>query len=199
MNLFYSSIMEKITRKEAFECALAQLISAAQVVNNGKEKLYDYALILREKSVQPIIPLQPLDYFQWNDNPLCGEKSYAFAPITEPYNSLIIDMCGRPYSGKVGVFEKIKAYEHPAKWIRNVLTKQYLKIYYDNIGVLCRYDLAYDTSFISKLHNDWIRYSNKEDDEIFYFPYYSQSHRNRIFANFSQQAIQEITDEYWSE
>lgn len=38
--------MERITRKEAFECALAQIISIAQVVNHGKEKLYDYALVL---------------------------------------------------------------------------------------------------------------------------------------------------------
>lgn len=55
--------MEAISRQEAFECALAQLISTAQVVNNGKQKLYDYALILKAKSVQPIIPLQPLEYF----------------------------------------------------------------------------------------------------------------------------------------
>lgn len=191
--------MEIITRKEAFECALAQLISVAQVVNNGKQKLYDYALILKAKSVQPIIPLQPLDYFQWNDNPLCGEKSYAFAPITEPYNSLIIEMCGRPYFEEVGTFEIIKAHNHPAKWIREVMAKQYLQLFYDCIGVLNRYELAYETSFISKTHTEWVKYTNKEDDEIFYFPYYTQSQRNRIFANFSQQAIREITDEFWSE
>ncbi len=191
--------MESISRQEAFECALAQLISTAQVVNNGKQKLYDYALILKAKSVQPIIPLQPLDYFQWNENQSYGEKSYAFAPITEPYNTLIIGMCGRPYFEKVGIFEKIKANEHPAKWIREVLTKQYLQLSYDCIGVLNKYKLSYDTSFISKSHTEWVKYTNKEDDEILYFPFYTKSQRNSIFANLSHQAIREITDEYWSE
>lgn len=191
--------MEAISRQEAFECALAQLISTAQVVNNGKQKLYDYALILKAKSVQPIIPLQPLAYFQWNENQSYGEKSYAFAPITEPYNTLIIGMCGRPYFEEVGTFERIKATEHPAKWIRDVLTKQYLHLTYDFIGVLSKYELAYDTSLISNTHSEWIKYTNKEDDEILYFPYYTQSQRNRIYANFSKQAIQEITDEYWIE
>lgn len=191
--------MKTISRKEAFECALAQLISTAQVVNNGKQKLYDYALILKAKSVQPIIPLQPLDYFQWNDNQSYGEKSYAFAPITEPYNTLIIGMCGRPYFEEVGIFERINATEHPAKWIREVLTKQYLQLSYDCIGVLSNYALTFDTSLISKTHSEWIKYTNRDDDEILYFPYYTQSQRNRILANFSKQAIQEITDEYWSE
>ena len=191
--------METITRKEAFECALAQLISTAQVVNNGKQNLYDYALILKAKSVQPIIPLQPLEYFQWNENQSYGEKSYAIAPITEPYNTLIIGVCGRPYFEGVGTFEIIKAHNHPAKWIREVLTKQYLQLSYDCIGVLNKYELAYDTSFISKTHTEWVKYTNKEDDEILYFPYYTQSQRNRICANFSKQAIQEITDEYWIE
>lgn len=191
--------MDIISRKEAFECALAQLISIAQVVNNGKQKLYDYALILKAKSVQPITPLQPLDYFQWNENQSYGEKSYVFAPITEPYNTLIIGMCGRPYFEEVGTFERIKATEHPAKWIREVLIKQYLQISYDNIGVLNRYELAYDTSLISNTHSEWIKYTNKEDDEILYFPYYTQSKRNRILSNLPKQAIQEITDEYWIE
>lgn len=191
--------MKSITRKEAFECALAQLISTAQIVNNGKEKLYDYSLILKAKSVQPIKCLQPLDYFQWNDNPLCGEKSYAFVPITEPYNTLIIGMCGRPYFEEVGTFEIINAHEHPAKWIREVLTKQYIRLYYDCLGVLNRYELAYDTNIFSKTHSEWIRYVNREDDEIIYFPYYNQSQRKRILGSFPKQAITEITDEYWIE
>ncbi len=188
--------METITRKEAFECALAQLISTAQVVNNGKQKLYDYALRLTSKSNRPILCLQPLDYIECQ---MYDVESYAFAPITEPYNALIVEICGRPYFEEVGNFEIIKAHNHPAKWIREVLTKQYLQLSYDCIGVLNKYELAYDTSFISKTHTEWVKYTNKEDDEIFYFPYYTQSQRNRIFANFSQQAIQEITDEYWIE
>lgn len=191
--------METISRKEAFECALAQLISIAQVVNKGKQKLYDYALILKAKSVQPITPLQPLDYFQWNENQSYGEKSYAFAPITEPYNSLIIGMCGRPYFGEVGTFEIINAHEHPAKWIREVLTKQYIRLSYDCIGVLSRYELAYDTSIFSKVHSKWIKYTNRADDEIIYFPYYNQSQRKCIIESFPKQAINEITDDYWSE
>lgn len=196
---FFSKDMETITRKEAFECALAQLISIAQVVNNGKQNLYDYALILKAKSVQPIIPLQPLEYFQWNENQSYGEKSYAFAPITEPYNSLIIGMCGRPYFGEVGTFEIINAHEHPAKWIREVLTKQYIRLSYDCIGVLSRYELAYDTSIFSKVHSKWIKYTNRADDEIIYFPYYNQSQRKCIIESFPRQAINEITDDYWSE
>ncbi|MBD5234289.1 MAG: hypothetical protein HDS65_08960 [Bacteroidales bacterium] len=188
-----------ITRKEAFDCALAQLISIAQVVNNGKEKLYDYALILKAKSVQPFICLQPLDYFQWNENQSYGEKSYAFAPITQPYNTHIIGMCGRPYFGEVGKFEIIKANEHPAKWIREVLTKQYMRLSYDCLGVLDKFELAYDTSFFSKAHSEWIKYTNKEDDEIIYFPYYSESERKRLFDSFNKQAVEEIVDEYWQE
>jgi len=191
--------MNTITRKEAFECALAQLISIAKVVNNSKDKLYDYALLLKAKSVQPIHCLQPLDYFQWSENQSYGEKSYAFAPITEPYNTLIIGMCGRPYFGEVGKFEKIKTSLLPAKWIRDVLSKQYLRLYYDCIGVLFRYELEYDTSLFSKIHTEWIRYENKEDDEILYFPYYTQNDREKMFQSFSQSAIQEITDEYWQE
>ena len=99
--------MNTITRKEAFECALAQLIAISQVVNNGKEKLYDYALILRSKSVQPIVCLKPLDYFEWN-NSTYGENSYAFAPITSDYNDLIIGTCERVYSEN-GIFQKFKA------------------------------------------------------------------------------------------
>jgi len=191
--------MDILTRKEAFECALAQLISIAQVVNNGKDRLYDYALLLKAKSVQPIHCLQPLDYFQWRENQSYGEKAYAFAPITEPYNTLIIGMCGRPYFGEVGNFEIIKATEHPAKWIREVLTKQYIRLSYDRIGVLNKLELAYDNSLFSKTHSEWIRYVNKEDDEILYFPYYSESERNRIFNSFNKQAIEEIEDEYWNE
>lgn len=191
--------MGTISRKEAFDCALVQLISIAQVVNNGKSNLYDFALILKAKSVQPIQCLQPLDYFQWNNSHTYSEKSYAFAPITAPYNTLIIGMCGRPYFEEVGTFEIINANEHPAKWVREVLTKQYIRLSYDNIGVLCKYDLAYSTSLISKTHTQWIKYTNREDDEIIYFPYYTLSQRNRIFENFSKQAIDEIADEYWIE
>ena len=189
--------MNTITRKEAFECALAQLIAISQVVNNGKEKLYDYALILRSKSVQPIVCLKPLDYFEWN-NSTYGENSYAFAPITSDYNDIIIGTCERVYSEN-GIFQKFKANEHPAKWIKDVLTRQYLKLQYDCIGVFCGNELAYDTSLFSKIHSEWIRYENKEDDEILYFPYYTPTERNRIFQNFSNSAIQEITDEYWHE
>lgn len=191
--------MSSITRKEAFDCALAQLISVAQVINNGKKKLYDFALILKERSVQPILCLQPLDYFQWNETQSYGEKSYAFAPITEPYNTLIMGMCGRPYFEEVGKFEKINANTHPAKWIREVLTKQYMLLSYDCLGVLDKIELAHDSSFFSKAHSEWIKYINKEDDEILYFPYYSESERNRIFNSFNKQAIVEIEEEYWHE
>jgi hypothetical protein len=189
--------MEKITRKEAFECALAQIIAVSQVVNNGKEKLYDYALVLRKNSVQPIVCLQPLDYFEWN-NLTYGEKSYAFAPITSDYNSLIIGTCGRVYS-EIGTYQKFKAHDYPAKWIKEVLTRQYMKLLYDNIGVFCRNELAYDTSLFSKIHSEWIKYENTEDDEILFFPYYTPKERQSLFQSLPKSAIEEITDEYWQD
>ena len=59
--------METITRKEAFECAVAQMIAISQVVNKGKEKLYDYALCLQKGSLDPIVCLKPGESFKWKN------------------------------------------------------------------------------------------------------------------------------------
>ena len=42
--------MEKISRKEAFECTLALYASIIKTLNKEEEKLYDYALILLKNS-----------------------------------------------------------------------------------------------------------------------------------------------------
>lgn len=191
--------MVSLTRKEAFECSLAQLLAVAEVVNNGGEKLFDYSIIHKSKSVSPLKCLQPLDYFQWNDNPIGEELSYIFAPITEPYNDLIIGMFGRQYFEENGKFEIVKANTHPTPWIREVLVKKYLKLSYDISGILSFYELSQDTSFISKTHSDWIKYHNKTDEEIIYIPYYNLSQRQKIFNSFPQQTINDIRQEYWNE
>ena len=66
--------MENISRKEAFDCAIALSASIINILHEEKEKLYDYALILQEGSLSPIICLKPGEFFNWNNNEY-GEKT----------------------------------------------------------------------------------------------------------------------------
>lgn len=190
--------MEKINRKEAFECAIAQFIATTQVVNNGKDKLYDYALCLQKGSLSPIICLKPGDYFQWNDDIKYGQKSYAFLPI-QPYTELIIRQCGTnsEYYGTTVTIEKFKAIEHPASWIKETLTKKYIKLSYFS-EMLIDSELVYDTSFFSKTHSTWIRLHIQEDGDTIYFPYYTSSERKRLFDS-SPSLVKEIYEDYWED
>ena len=76
--------MEKISRKEAFDCTLALYASIINALNEEKEKLYDYALILLKHSSSPVICLKPGKNFEWNQIEH-GENTYAFIPILHNY------------------------------------------------------------------------------------------------------------------
>ena len=58
--------MEKISRKDAFDCTLALYASIINAINEEKDKLYDYALTLLKNSSSPIICLKPGKNFEWN-------------------------------------------------------------------------------------------------------------------------------------
>ena len=191
-------MMEKISRKEAFDCALALSASIINTINEEKEKLYDYALVLRKGSLSPIICLQPGEFFDWNENGY-GEKSYAFIPIGHSYVSeSILRKCGtnHEFYGHTVSLEKFNASQHPCSWIKEVLTKKYLKLYYSG-GLLWENKLEYDSSFFSKIHSTWIRI--QDDDIIIYFPYYTESERQKRFNKLPSHFYPKMTQEFWED
>lgn len=191
--------MENISRKEAFDCALALSASVINAINEKKESLYDYALLLRKNSLDPIICLKPGEFFDWNEDNKYGEKSYAFVPVGHPYISeAILRKCGSNLEnyGHTVTFKKFNASQHPSFWIKEALAKKYLKLIY--LGdLLWEYDFEYDSSFFSKCRSTWIRVT--VDDIIMYFPYYTEIERlkrfNKLSSNFYKVAIQE----FWQE
>ncbi|WP_418944837.1 hypothetical protein [Phocaeicola plebeius] len=190
--------MENISRKEAFDCALALYANVINTINEKRENLYDYALILQKHSLSPIICLTPGEFFNWNNNGY-QEKTYAFIPIGNQYiENSILNQCGTNhefYERKVS-FEKFNAYHHPCSWIKEVLTRQYLKLSY--LGdMLWENSLEYDSSFFSKIHTYWVR--TQVDEVIIYFPYYSEKERQKSFTNLSGNFYQKMIEHYWED
>lgn len=72
--------MEKITKKEAFECAISQIIAINGALNRQDISIYDYALILYKGSLSPIECLKPGNTFKWKNlnKGEYGQKAYAF-------------------------------------------------------------------------------------------------------------------------
>lgn len=191
--------MEAITRKEAFECAVAQIIAISQVVNKGKDKLYDYALCLQQGSLDPIICLKPGEYFSWkNIEPgKYGQKSYAFIPIN-PYTDLILRGSGLSNDSDI-VIEKFNAFSHPATWIKETLYRKYMKLSYQTGNYLWGAELEYDSGFFSRPHSTWIRLRFKSDGMTYYYPYYEPSKRKKLFSSVSQTTLEQIFDDCWNE
>lgn len=190
--------MENISRKEAFDCAIALSASIANILNEEKEKLYDYALILRKGSLSPIICLKAGEFFNWNNNEY-GEKTYAFIPIGHQYiECAILNHCGtnNEYYGRTVSFEKFDANQHPCSWIKETLTKKYIKLSYWG-GVLWENNLEYDSAFFSKTHLTWIR--AKVDDITIYFPYYTKTERQKIFNNLPSDFYTSMTQQHWED
>ena len=191
--------METITRKEAFECAVAQMIAISQVVNKGKEKLYDYALCLQKGSLDPIVSMKPGESFKWkNIEPgKYGQTSYAFVPIN-PYGDLLLRESGLNDDSEI-IVEKFSAYSHPAPWIKLVLSKQYMKLSYQMGNYLWGTNLEFDSSFFSSTHSTWIRLRFKDDGMTYYYPYYEPSKRKKLFSSIPQKTLEQIYDECWDE
>lgn len=191
--------MEKISRKETFDCALALYASIINALNEEKEKLYDYALILQKGSLSPVLSLRPGAGFDWNGNGY-GEKTFAFIPILNEYIAKsILKHCGgndNEYYGCNVAFEKFSAYNHPCPWIKDVLAKKYLKLSY--IGsTLWANDLEYDSSILSKTHTTWI--CAKVDDIIVFIPYYTETERSQIFRKIKGDFYSDMTQKYWED
>lgn len=189
--------MEKISRKEAFDCTLALYASIINAINEEKDKLYDYALILLKNSSSPIICLKPGKNFEWNQIEH-GEKTYAFIPILHNYIAgTILRHCGADseYYNRTCSFEKFNAYKHPCPWIKEVLTKKYLQLIYWG-GTLTDNKLEYDSSFLSKTHSTWV--CAKVDDVTVYFPYYTQSERQKAFNKLGDFHTK-MTKQYWED
>lgn len=189
--------MTQISRKEAFDCTLALYASIIQALNEEKEKLYDYALILLKNSSYPIISLKPGSNFEWNQIEH-GENTYAYIPILRNYIAeATLKHCGvdSEYYEIPCSFEKINAYTHPCSWIKEVLTKKYLQLTYWG-GTPIDNKLEYDSSFLSKTHSTWV--CAKVDDVTIYFPYYTQEERRKIF-NKLDGFYAEMTQQYWEE
>lgn len=190
--------MEKISRKEAFECAIAQFVATAKVVSKGEKKLYDYSVIVHKGARQPVRTLKPFNSFEWDETdtyPL----PYAFTLITPPYETLIINSIGNKYEEDNNIYESFEATGYPANWIKEVLSKQYMVLSYDCNGYFCDNTLEYDASFfISKLHKKWIRLTMKDDGTIIFFPYYTSKEREKIFEGFHNN-IARIRNDFWKE
>ena len=190
--------MEKISRKEAFDCTLALYATIINAVNEEKEKLYDYALILQKNSLSPIICLKPGKYFEWNGSDSSSEKTYAFIPIFHKYiTEAVLKHCGTDseYYDCIVSFEKFDAYNHPCPWIKETLTKKYLELFYWR-GTLMDNKLEYDSSLLSKTHSTWV--CAKVDDVTIYFPYYTQKEREKAFNKLGDFHIK-MTQQYWEE
>lgn len=192
--------METISRREAFDCAVALSASVINVLNEGKDKSYDYALILLKGSSSPIVCLKPGDYPSWNQlGDVNQEKTFAFLPIGNHFVSeCILSQCGtdHEYYERSVSFEKFNAYQHPCPWIKETLAKQYLKLSYMG-DMLWDNTLVYDSSFISKTHSTWI--CAKVDGGILYFPYYTPSERQRAFCKLPSDFYTKMTQEYWED
>lgn len=190
--------MEKITRKEVFDCALALYASIINTINEESETLYDYALILQKNSTSEIACLKPGEDFSWNKIPY-GEKTYAFIPIFVNYIAKsTLAHCGgndNEYYGCSVSFEKFNAYQHPCPWIKEILAKQYLKLTYWG-GTLMSNRLEYDLSFLSKKHSTWI--CAKVDDLTMYIPYYSQAERDKAFSKLPGYYAK-MTQQFWEQ
>ena len=189
--------MEKISRKEAFDCTLALYASIINAINEEKDKLYDYALILQSNSSSSIICLKPGKNFEWNQSEY-GEYTYAFIPVLHNYIAAsILKHCGTDsdYYKITCSFEKFKAYEHPCSWIKEVLTKKYLQLSYWG-GTLMDNKLEYDSSFLSKTHSTWV--CAKVDGVTVYFPYYTQSERQKAFNKLGD-FYTKMTKQYWED
>ncbi len=184
-----------ITRKEAFECAIAFSASIAVVLNNSKTILYDFALYLMEKSLSPIQCLQPCEKFKWNDDGKYGEKSYAFIPVGYPYSDLLLGNIGK-YMGEDAIYTRFQAKKHPAKWIGEVLSDYHIQCGY-SMGMLSSITLNYSNPISKKNHKEWINI--KCDGHSIYFPYYTELERNAILSKFPMLNIDELYDEYWIE
>ena len=189
--------MELIRQKEAFECAVAQVISISRSINKKGEKIYDYSLCLQEGSVSPIICLQPNKFFEWNnlERNQSGQKSYAFVPIGYPYSSLVVEFCG--LYGDETKFEKFKVLEHPCSWIKEVLLRQYIKILYFT-GFFTNTELVYNTGIFSKCHSTWIRGYRKDDGTTIYLPYYTPDERRKLLESIPTHVLEKIYDEHGS-
>lgn len=189
--------MEKISRKEAFDCTLALYASIINAFNEEKEKLYDYALILLKHSSSPVICLKPGKNFEWNQIEH-GENTYAFIPILHNYiGETTLKHCGTDseYYDIPCSFEKFNAYEHPCSWIKEVLTKKYLQLTYWG-GTLMDNKLEYDSSFLSKTYSTWV--CAKVDDVTMYFPYYTQAEREKAFNKLGN-FYTKMTQQYWED
>ena len=184
-----------ITRKEAFECAIAFSACIANVLNNSKTVLYDFALYLMEKSTSPIQCLQPCEKFKWNDDDKYGEKSYAFVPAGYPYSDLLLGFIGR-YMGERAIYTRIQAKKHPAKWIGEILSDYHIKCVY-SLGMLSSLSLQYSSTIFKKNRNEWINI--KCEGNSIYFPYYTESERNVLLSKFPMLNINELYDCYWIE
>lgn len=189
--------MEKISRKEAFDCTLALYASIINTLNEEEEKLYDYALILLKTSTSPIISLKPGKNFEWNkiEN---GENTFAFIPILHNHIAeTTLKHCGvdSEYYEIPCSFEKFKAHEHPCSWIKETLIKKYLQLSYLG-STLMDNKLEYDSSFLSKTHSTWV--CAKIDDVTMYFPYYTQVERQKAFNKLGD-FYTKMTQQYWEE
>lgn len=189
--------MEKISRKEAFECAIAEFFATAKVLSKGEKKLYDYSVIVHKGARQPIRTLKPFNTFEWDETdtyPL----PYAFTLITPPYETLIINSIGNKYEENNNIYELFEVIDYPTYWIKEVLSKQYMSLTYDNLGYFSDNTLEYDTSFISKCHKKWIRITMKNDGTIIFFPYYTSKERKSIFEGFHSN-VERLRDDFWNE
>lgn len=191
--------METISRKEAFDCALALSASIINTVNEEKEKLYDYALILKKGSLSPIICLKPGELFNWNNNEY-GEKAYAFIPMIghQYLKCAILKHCGinNEYYGRTVSFEKFNVYQHPCSWIKETLAKKYLRLSFWR-GILLENSLEYDSSFFSKAHSTWI--CAQVDEIMIYFPYYTKAERLKIFNYLPGDFYTDMTQQFWED
>lgn len=187
--------MEKITKKEAFECAISQIIAINGALNRQDISIYDYALILYKGSLSSIECLKPGNTFKWKNlnKGEYGQKAYAFLPIPPHYLSLIINECGSA-DEEIVVFEKFAAFEHPCTWIKDALSKMVLKASYFT-GIIIENELVYETKISQKKHTTWIHY--KDGDFNMYFPYYSSKQRKKLLSSIPQNDLDTIYKDYW--
>lgn len=189
--------MEVITQKEAFECAVAQVISISQTLNKKGEKIYDYSLCLQEGSLDPITCLQPGKFFEWKnlERNQYGQKSYAFVPIGYPYSSLVVEFCG--LYGDETKFEKFNVMEHPCPWIKETLLMKYIKASFFT-GYFTNAELVHNMGLFSKCHSTWVRGYRKDDGTTMYLPYYAPNERKKLLESIPIRGLEEIYDAHGS-
>ena len=192
--------MKVISRREAFECGVALILSVANTLESGKRTLRfkDFILILKKGSTSPIICHQPGTNFVWNDQGhQYNENSYGYLPLGRFTESHLFMLSWR--NEDANTYEVFEAKDHPCSWIKNALLYDFIETESQSGMPNSFIEAAHwirNTSLFSKNHSTWIKITT-DDDFITYMPFYPETERANLFSNPKfRRAAEQLFDQF---